>query len=257
MRKCLVVTLFLLFSSCLFAQHQEQGIIVSKIPIKEHNCCVLLPPDGFTLYDSPNGEEFFRIWMRPISDRYPNEYERVRIGSGDDECEYDDEDDDYDYFGKDHLRYTSFYNVACYRDALIYHQHVDGHVAIMHEGMTFWIKVEDIEHKGYTLKPWVQYLEENEHPDEGAYIPSHGIYYYEEPSFESKVLGFAYDIGNGHKHRIQLTGERQGGWFKAVVSEWRNEDVSIPCWIKAISDNGSVNIFWVSSRCGLRCRPWF
>lgn len=217
---------------------QTAGLILPKVDSLRHAenyCCILSPQEGFTVYDSPNGKSIGTL-KREINT-------------------YDDQSPYKIYIFSDTTKHLV--DAASYREigydlfAINYTAMVDGYVHILESNKHIWLKIDELEKKGFMPIDWMTYLLQERNVVMGYYANKPGLQLRKEPKSTSELIRTI----SGDLFEIKLTKHVSGPWHKVLITKHKEH----PCqtdlnerentmyktegWIKIVDDDGEPTIW--------------
>lgn len=236
--------LLLIFPFVLFGQTFKRGLIlpsIDSLQYSEKYCCVLTPEEGFTVYDNPNGKVIGKI-KREINKKNDQSPYSIFFISGKSKALIDSE---------------NYKEINSEVFAINYIDIVDGYVKVFDSQKSNWLKIDEINKRGFKTINWLDYLIKESNNVLGYYANNPGLRIRKEPNANSDIIGSI----RGDLYEIKLTGEVSGQWCKVVVTKFKEH----PCrtelddkknletisegWIKVISDEGEPNLWSYTRGC--------
>jgi len=244
MKSSFVITLLFL-TSFGFSQTHQNGLIIPKdFNLDSFNsyCCVFAPKDGFSIYDTPNGNNIGKI-IQKKGEHELNDMFAIKLSNGNNPI-YRNFDKGLSEVGYEIL-VMSFFKAK------------DGFVKVFDKKSSYWLKVSEIEQQGFKVSNWQDFLVANNKKLLGYYAKKPGLNLRESPTKEAKVLKTL----RGNLFEIQLQPKSQGNWNKVKVIKYQehpckgnltkdeNIEYILEGWIKTIDDSGTPNIWYYPRGC--------
>jgi hypothetical protein len=221
----------------------KRGIIVPKVDslkYSEKYCCILLPEQGFSVYDSPKGKimgTVKRLGNIKEDDQVPyriylvTENKKVKI---------------------DHYREIGYEIFA-----INYTDSAKGFVKVLDSSKNYWLSVAEIEKHGFKTINWRDQMIAQSTDALGYYANDPGLRLRKEPNSESEIIGSV----RGDLFEIKLTKNISGQWCKVKVKKYKEHPCSTELeeteniesqtegWLKIIDDNGEPNLWNYTKGC--------
>jgi len=212
------------------------GIITPEIDSLKYSqnfCCVVLPEQGFTAYNKPNGKIIGKI--KRINEEQNNQsaYESYFISKNAKIKLNDYSEIGYEIFA---LNFTEIDN---------------GFVKIKNQHTDIWFSISELKELGFKTINWIDYMALNSKDVLGYYAKEPGLRIRSEPNTSSKIIGSV----RGDLFEIKRIGKISGKWAKVKVRKYKehpcgtelNEKENIEYrtegWMKIIDDNGEPNVY--------------
>jgi hypothetical protein len=235
---------FFVFFFLLSAMLQAQTMLNTRgllMPIEndsiysEKYCCILLPQEGFRLYDKPHGKRTGTLIRK---------------------------NDEYSAYLLDDKKQTKLEleTFACVGYEILAIEYIgisDGFVKILYNNGEYWLSLEEIQISGFKVIPWMDFLIQESHRVLGYYANEPGLRLRKTPDTNGEIIGSA----RGDLYKIELSNEVQGNWCKVTVIKYHvhpcftnlpEEEIieyKIEGWMKVIDDNGTPNLWHYAKGC--------
>lgn len=244
LRRLLII--FLLVSNLCFAKQYQNGLILpdfEKLEMSEV-CCVYLPQEGFTVFNSPGGENIG--YLTKLNERNDDDQAPYKI-----------------YFIDKTTKTLKQIDLSILKEidyeiwAITYFERKNGYVRILDNNVGYWLNENDIEEKNFKIENWKTFLIANKDNLLGYYANDPGLNLQLLPSKDSDVIV----ILKGDLYEIIPTEQSQTNWVKVKVKKYKehpcesglNEDELIEenykGWIELVEDNGMPNVWYYSRGC--------
>lgn len=215
--------------------------VVDSLLSSKTYCCVVTPESGFTVYDKPNGKAIGTV-KREISEEDDQSPYKLYFISGTIKTKIDSEE-------YKEINYDIY--------AINYSDTAEGYVRVFDNRKNYWLKVAEINQKGFKTVGWTEHLLKERHNVLGYYANEPGLKLRKEPNSNSDVIRNI----RGDLFEIKLTEKISGQWCKVIITQYQEH----PCetelkeqenkvdttegWLKIIDDNGEPNIWHYTKGC--------
>lgn len=238
-----ILSLLLLVPLFIFGQTGKRGIIVPAIDslmTSENYCCVLSPPQGFNVYDNPNGTVIGTL-------------KKVGDVKKDDQVPYTI----YFVTGNKKVKVDNYREIAYEIYAINYTDSMQGFVKVLDPLKSYWLHVDEISKQGFKTVSWLDHLINQSEHQLGYYATEPGLRVRKEPNSTSELIGSV----RGDLFEIKLTDNTQGQWCKVNITKYKehpcntelseNENVEYTSegWLKIIDDTGEPNLWSYTRGC--------
>lgn len=236
--RILIILIFL--SSTVYCQELKSGIILPNPTFVDGNYGILLPENGFKIYEYPRGILLGSLKLNPYKMKSGDSFV-VIINNGSIISE---------------ISLINFYQVGYEEYAIKYFDKKGNFVQIINKDSNFWLNVKDIEQKKFEIINWRDFLIKNSGKVLGYYASDPGLNLREAATINSKVIKTL----EGDLFQIIPTKETNGSWVKVLVKKFKEH----PCvngfdekliqyelegWIKIVDDKGLPNVWFYSRGC--------
>lgn len=241
--KKLICSFILFIPILLFAQTAKRGIIVpavDSLKYSDNYCCVLSPPQGFSVYDSPKGKVIGTL--KRVGDKKKDDQFAYKI---------------YLVSGGTKLAVDNYREVGYEIFAINYTEAKEGFVKVLNEEKSYWLNVSEIEKQGFKTVAWLDHLIAESKTNLGYYANEPGLRLRKAPNVTSEILKSI----NGDLFEIKLTNQTNGQWCKVKVKKYKehpcnsdldekdNLEYELEGWLKVIDDDGELNIWSYTRGC--------
>lgn len=244
MKRFLII--FIPITNFCFAQKYHNGLILPEFDKVEQSevCCIYSPEEGFTVFNSPNGNEIGTLT-------------RMTESNADDQAPYKIFFIHKSTETAKQIELSNFKQIGYEIWAITYFERKNGFVRIVDKNVDYWLSEKEIEDKDFKVENWKNFLISNTGSLLGYYANDPGLNLRLLPSKDSDlILTF-----NGDLFEIKPTAQAEGNWVKVEVIKYKEH----PCvsdlnqnelieekfdgWIKLVNDNGSPNVWYYSRGC--------
>jgi hypothetical protein len=203
-----------------------------------------LPKEGFTVFNSPNGNIIgflTRMNESNTDDQAP------------DKIFFTDKSTD----AVKQIELSKFKEIGYETWAIIYFERNNGFVRIVDSNINFWLSEKEIEEKSFKIENWKNFLISKTGRLLGYYANDPGLNLQVLPSKDSDIILTL----KGDLIEITPTEQTEDNWVKVKVIKYKEH----PCigelspeelieekfegWIKLIDDNGLPNVWYYSRGC--------
>lgn len=215
--------------------------VVDSLRDSNAYCCVVTPESGFIVYDKPNGKAIGTV-KREIDESDNQSPYVLYLISG---------------TNKEKIETEAFKEIGYDLFAINYSETTDGYVRVFDSSKNYWLKVAEINQKGFKAIDWMEHLLKERDLVLGYYANEPGLKLRKEPNSNSEVISTI----RGNLFEIKLSEKVSGQWCKVIITKYKEH----PCetelkesenkvdikegWLKIIDDNGEPNIWNYSKGC--------
>lgn len=238
--------IFLLITNFCFAQQYQNGLILpdfNKIDQSEV-CCIYLPKEGFSVFDSPNGNNIGTLT-------------RMTESNTDDQTPYKIFFIDNATETAKPIELSNFKQIGYETWAITFFERKNGFVRIVESNVDYWLSEKEIEEKNFNVENWKSFLISNTGKLLGYYANDPGLNLRALPSKDSDLILTL----RGDLFEITPTEQSERNWVRVKVRKYiehpcvsgMNQDELIEekfeGWIKLIDENGLPNVWYYSRGC--------
>ncbi|WP_196888740.1 hypothetical protein [Aureivirga sp. CE67] len=235
-RQILVLIFLFLTVKLMISQNLQNGLIIPQNRVEESEELYLLPKNGFTVYNKPNGERIGIISrdFENLEDEeiyfINNKGERIDLSN-----EY------FEEIGNEEL-------------VLKYWKRKNGFLRILDSRNEYWIKESEVKNKNFKASHWDIFLKYLNYP-----------FYAKEPGLnvrqDSNINAEKFFTLKSDLHEITEIIELDKLWAKVKIkiykihpcesdlSEEENIIGEFSGWIKLLDDSGKPNVYFYSRGC--------
>ncbi|MDR6969619.1 hypothetical protein J2X31_003652 [Flavobacterium arsenatis] len=221
----------------------KRGLIVplvDSLKYSEEYCCILLPEQGFSVYDGPKGKIIGTI--KRIGDKKTDDQVPYKI---------------YFVSGNKKAEVNNYREIGYELFALNYTDSVQGYLKILDPLKNHWLNVSEIKKHGFKAMSWRDFMIGQSQDVLGYYANEPGLRLRKKPNTDGEIISSV----RGDLFEIKLTTETYGQWCKVKVTKYRehpcntelNEKENIEYktegWLKIIDDNGEPNLYNYTRGC--------
>ena len=163
-------------SNYCFSQFLQNGLILptSKENINEL-CCILSPIEGFTIYDSPNGNTIGLLTRNVKQNTGDQANYRIFLVHLKNKTEKE-------------IEISNFQEIGYEIWALRYFERKNGFLRIIDKSNNYWLNEIEIKKKKFKATEWQEFLSEYSGKLLGFYAKDPGINLLDKPTSDGKVL---------------------------------------------------------------------
>ena len=229
-----------------FTQQYQNGLILPDFTKIEQSevCCIYLPKDGFSVFNSPNGDNTGTLT-------------RLTDGNKDDQAPYKIFFTDISTDSAKQLELSNFKEIGYEIWAITYFERKKGFVRIVDRNVDFWLSEKQIEQKSFKIEKWKDFLISNTGNLLGYYASEPGLNLRMLPSKESDVVLTL----KGDLFEITPTEQTVNNWVKVKVIKYKEHpcvselnqndliEAKFEGWIILVNENGIPNVWYYSRGC--------
>ena len=238
-----ILTFIFMIPLLLSGQTFKSGIIVpdtAAIKNSETMCCILSPPEGFSVYDNPKGNVIGTL-------------KRMGNIEKDDQVPYKI----YLVVGDKKVKVNKYREIGYELYAINFIDSIDGFVKVLDREKNYWLSVSEINNQGFIIESWMEHLIKKSETVLGYYANEPGLRVRKQPNVTSEIIGSV----RGDLFEINLTTNINGKWCRVKITKYKehpcnselsddqNIEYKTEGWMKIIDDNGEPNLFSYTRGC--------
>ena len=241
-----ILIIVILITKFCFTQQYQNGFILPDFDKVEQSevCCIYSPEEGFTVFNSPNGNEIGTLT-------------RMTESNADDQAPYKIFFIHKSTETAKQIELSNFKQIDYEIWAITYFERKNGFVRIVEGNVDFWLSENEIEEKNFKIENWKNFLISNTGSLLGYYANDPGLNLRVLPSKNSDLILTL----KGDLFEITPTDQSEGNWVKVKVMKYKEHpcvsdlnqeeliEYKLEGWLKLVDENGSPNVWYYSRGC--------